>query len=93
MHEVFRLLLFVNKNMEYDVAARILKLAMDGAGKLNETAQLARDSCSPSEFATWQAAIGKAMGAIYIELIDRVFREHPSLIPAEFDNEWERSLS
>lgn len=87
MHEGFGLSVLVSNTMEYEVAARVLRLAMDASGKLNEAAQLARNSCSASEFVTWQAATGRAMGAIYIELIDRIFREHPSLIPPEFNNE------
>lgn len=63
-------------------SAQVLLAAIRRAGDELMTAFVAvKKNESPEEFARWQTAMGRSMGAIYDQLLEPLLAEHPDITP------------
>jgi hypothetical protein len=67
--------------MKAETAASVTALALRVTGDLNELAREIQASEPEDEFKRLRGAIGRAIGAIYFEVLEPTFQEHPDLIP------------
>jgi hypothetical protein len=68
-------------DMKAETAARLTELALRVTGDFNEMAKEIEAREPADEFKRLRGAIGRAMGAIYFEILEPTFQEHPGLIP------------
>ena len=71
--------------MKKKFAAKVTKELLESTARLDETLGFIKANCSDEEFRKYRHAVGVAMGEIYLELLEPLFKEHPSLIPASWD--------
>jgi hypothetical protein len=67
--------------MDKQTAAQIRELLLECAGKVDESIGLMQKSSSQDEFQEYRRAAGRIMGAIYFEVLEPIYREHPDLQP------------
>jgi hypothetical protein len=66
--------------MAPDVANRVNALLCDASGLLDESVQVVKDSCPKEEFERYRLAVGKIMGAMYLDLMSPlIYTDHPDL--------------
>jgi hypothetical protein len=63
------------------VAADVLKELESVRNQLNGTLRTIQLNCDCEEFKRFRAEIGKIMGAIFLDLVEPIYCEHPNLIP------------
>ncbi|MDI1446316.1 hypothetical protein [Polyangium sp. 6x1] len=71
--------------MKRDVAEAINKLMLEYGAKLDESVRIVMESCSPSEFESYRAAVGQIMGTMLVDVMNPIYREHPDLKPPQLD--------
>ncbi len=71
--------------MKKEFAAEVTKDLIEISARLDKTAGFIKANCSDEEFRTYRHAVGVAMGEIYLAILEPLFKEHPSLIPADWD--------
>ena len=69
--------------MDIEVAEKLSRLMIRLSSNLNESVAYVRDTCSEVEFESYRTTVGKVMGDIYLEIEEKIWREHPSLRPEE----------
>ena len=69
--------------MQLQVARQVLALMLEYSGKLDQSIQLVKDSCTEQEFLDYREAVGKIMGEMCVEIMWPIFKEHPDLEPDE----------
>jgi hypothetical protein len=62
-------------------AEAVSKLMLEYGAKLNDSVRIVMEKCSEEEFHTYRLAVGKVMGAMLIEIMNPIYREHPDLKP------------
>lgn len=67
--------------MQRDLASDIIALMREYSYKLDESARLVRERCSEEEFKRYRIAVGGVLVAIYSDIMDPIFKEHPDLEP------------
>ena len=66
----------MNKN-----SASVLLGAVQGAGdQLMAALHEIQGDLSPEDLARWKEAVGRSMGALYKELLEPIYQEHPDLV-------------
>jgi hypothetical protein len=65
------------------VAENVSKLMLDCGARLDESVALVGSKCSADEFAAYQQAVGKIMCDILFEVLNPLYKAHPSLKPPE----------
>jgi hypothetical protein len=72
--------------MKAETAEKVTALGLRVSGELNELL-LEIQACEPEEeFKRLRSTIGRAMGAIYFEILEPTWQEHPTLIPDDLRN-------
>jgi hypothetical protein len=71
--------------MDADTARLVVDAAMRSSAQLQELLPRLKEKCSPQEYDTYLKAIATAIAEISLEVMDRVFHEHPAL-EAEVDD-------
>lgn len=67
------------KNLE--VARQISNLMVDISRRLNSSILDVERECSSEEFKAYRRAVGSILGEILLEVMNPVYKEHPSLKP------------
>ena len=67
----------MNESVAREVGARVLEIGR----LLDETAALVVASSSKEEADAYKQSIGKVLGELLLEVINPLYREHPSLRP------------
>lgn len=65
------------------VAKQISDLMLDCGGKLDKSVALVGDKCSSEELQLYRRAVGRIMGEILLEVLNPLYKMHPSLRPPE----------
>ena len=73
--------------MERKMAEQIVALVNGYIDQLIATLEPVEHEVSAEEFAAYKRGVAKAINALDTEIVQRVAREHPDLIPAEDDAE------
>jgi hypothetical protein len=71
--------------MKEEVAEKLSVLLLQINAKLNDSVALVRDTCTNEEFETFRTEIGKIMGGLFLEVAERLYREHPLLRPEQLN--------
>jgi hypothetical protein len=71
--------------MDAKVAEAISLLMMRINSNLNDSVAYVRDHCDPDELQWYRREVGKIMGAVILDVEERLWAEHPSLRPQELD--------
>ena len=71
--------------MDRTVAEGLSILMMQIGANLDQSVAYVRDHCSKEEFEAYRTEVGKIMGAIYLDIEEKLYREHPSLRPEALD--------
>ena len=67
--------------MNENVAAEILKKLEAVRSDLNESLRQVQQQCDEREFKRFRTEIGKIMGALFLDVVGPIYKEHPTLIP------------
>jgi hypothetical protein len=76
----------VDAEMKRDVAEAISKLMLEYGAKLDDSVRLVMESCSQPELESYRAAVRQIMGTMLLDVMNPLYREHPDLKPAEFED-------
>jgi hypothetical protein len=71
--------------MDKELAAEVVANLMKVGACLDQTVALIKEKASANELTTYRPAFGTAMGELYLEVLEPILREHPSLIPPGWD--------
>ena len=71
--------------MQSEHAATVTKELIETSARLDGTLSFIKANCSDEDFRKYRRAVGVAMGELYLEILEPLFKEHPSLIPANWD--------
>jgi hypothetical protein len=66
-------------------ARQISELMIEFSGRLDSSLIAVRESCSPEEFKTYRRAVGKILGEMLLEVMNPLYKQHPSLEPPGFE--------
>ncbi len=67
------------------IAYQISQLMLDIGSKLDESVLMVKEQCSEEEFQAYRRAIGGIMGAILLDVMNPIYKEHPLTKPKELD--------
>ena len=73
--------------MDIKVAEALSLLMMRINSNLNDSVALVRDACSAEDLQWYRREAGKVMGALCLDIEERLWVEHPSLRPREMDGD------
>ena len=71
--------------MDIKVAEALSLLMMRINSNLDDSVALVRDKCSAQDLHWYRREIGKVMGALCLDIEERLWAEHPGLKPREMD--------
>ena len=71
--------------MERKMAEQIVALINNQIDQLISTLEPVEDAVSAEEFAAYKRGIAKVIAAFDAEIIERIAREYPDLVPADDD--------
>jgi len=69
--------------MQKEVAEEILALMLEYSGKLDQSTQRVKDTCTEQEFVRYRRAVGTVMGEMHMGIMLPIFNEYPDLEPDE----------
>jgi hypothetical protein len=69
--------------MHLEFATELNRELLDIEGRLNEALRTIQENCSEAEFKRYQLAFGKVMGTLFLDVLEPIYQEHPSLTPPE----------
>lgn len=75
--------------MDSNVAERLSILMLRTSAHLDQSTAFVHDTCSKEEFEAYRAAVGRIMRAIYLDIEEKIFAEHPQLRPKTLDGPYE----
>jgi hypothetical protein len=67
--------------MEIDLARKVSSEMQDIQGRLRAALTAIRDGCPDEEFKRYRFGFANAMASIFLEVLEPIFKEHPSLEP------------
>jgi hypothetical protein len=67
--------------MDIKVAEALSLLMMRINSNLNDSVALVRDKCSAEDLHWYRREVGKVMGAVYLDIEEKLWAEHPGLKP------------
>jgi hypothetical protein len=73
--------------MNIDLATEICTEMLDIGARLNEKLRSIRDNCPDEEFRKYRMGFANAKASIFLEVLEPIFKEHPSLEPAYLKRE------
>lgn len=65
-----------------ETAKYVSELMLDISGRLDESVAKVNKTCSPAEDSVYRRAVGGILGKILLEVLNPLYREHPSLKPS-----------
>jgi hypothetical protein len=75
--------------MDIEVAEALSLLMMRINSDLDDSVALVRDKCNAEDLQWYRREIGKIMGAVYLDIEEKLWAEHPRLRPREMDGSYE----
>ena len=75
--------------MDIKVAEALSLLMMRINSQLNDSVALVRDRCSAEDLQWYRREVGKVMGAVCLDIEEKLWAEHPDLRPRELDGNYE----
>ncbi len=70
---------------DVEVARDISNLMVEFGARLNDSLFPVMEKCSPEEFQAYRRAVGKIMGEMVLEVMNPLYKQHPSIKPKEMD--------
>jgi hypothetical protein len=67
--------------MTIDLATKISSEMLEIGTRLNAALTSIKENCSEQEFKQYRFGFGNAMGSIFLEILEPIFKEHPTLEP------------
>jgi len=67
--------------MEFEIAKQVNTLMLELSARLDASVKLVMETSDSEEFHRYRQAIGKIMGAVYLDVLSPLYAEHPSLTP------------
>jgi hypothetical protein len=67
------------------VARQISDLMIEISGRLDASIVTVEENCSSEEFKIYRRAVGSILGEILLEVMNPLYKEHPSLKPPGFE--------
>lgn len=67
--------------MDEKTSREVLEALLACLRELDKAIEFAAAQAEPEEFRRFRALAGRAMGLIFVELIEPIYREHPILQP------------
>ena len=67
--------------MTDETAAKLVLYLQAANAELARAVQLVKDECSADEFEAWRMRLAEVLGALFIDVLDPLYRERPSLAP------------
>lgn len=71
--------------MKIEVAKQISDLMLCYGKKLDESVIVVKGNCSEEEYLNYKKAVGKIMGYMLVDIMNKIYIEHPSLKPDELE--------
>jgi hypothetical protein len=69
-----------------ETTARLVsELMIDIVSRLDASTAMAEEVCPPEEFKVYRRAVGGVIGEIVLEILNPLYKAHPSLKPAEME--------
>ncbi|HEX4267793.1 MAG TPA: hypothetical protein VHY36_07905 [Steroidobacteraceae bacterium] len=65
------------------IAKQISDLMLEFGARLNESVLLVKNGCSEEELDVYRSAIGEIMGNMLTEIMNPLYKRHPTLKPKE----------
>ena len=69
--------------MNLEFATKLSVELLDIEKRLNEALRTVQQNCNEEEFKYYRLAFGNVMGTLFLDVLDRLYKEHPSLTPLE----------
>lgn len=67
--------------MDSVTAAKLANFLSDANEQLGLAVRLLKDSCNEEEFEAWRHRLANVIGALFLDGLDPLYREHAKLIP------------
>jgi hypothetical protein len=67
------------------VARQVSDLMVEISGRLNNSIVTVEEKCPSEEFEAYRRAVGAIMGEILLEVMNPLYKEHPTLKPSGLD--------
>jgi hypothetical protein len=68
-----------------ETAKQVSDVMLDVSSRLNQSIILVQDTCSAEEFKDYRRSVGAVMGEILLEVLNPLYKQHPSLKPKGLD--------
>jgi hypothetical protein len=65
------------------VAKEALSLLENANGLLNKSLALVQEKSTPEEYVAFRGAMAQVLGRLFFLVMEPIYRQHPSLAPAE----------
>jgi hypothetical protein len=75
--------------MDIKVAEALSLLMMRINANLNDSVAYVRDNCTDEELHWFRREVGKIMGAVYLDVEEKLWAEHTELRPREMDGPYQ----
>ncbi len=69
-----------------DTAKQISELMHDVFRRLDESTHLVKSTCSAEDFAVYNKAVGRVLGAVVMDLMEPLYDDNPALKPSNWDS-------
>jgi len=73
--------------MKYDLAKELNAKMLQHTHELNRFLLVIQDECAAEEFQHYRMAVGKILGYMFLDIMEPIYKEFPSLEPPEFKDE------
>ena len=77
--------------MKHHIAEQVLATLHDASRKLNNMLWIVLNKCTKEQFDAYRRGVGGAMGYLFMDILEPIFREHPDLEPEELKGKYEES--
>lgn len=67
--------------MHIDIAKQVLEIAWKCSGELNWSVAIVQESADEADLDWYRKAVARVMGELFTEIMMKVYREHPELVP------------
>jgi hypothetical protein len=69
----------------HDLAERLNDLLLEVNGRLVDSINIVRESCSAEEYALYGVMVGRIINSIFQDILEPIYEEHRDLKPAQLD--------
>ncbi len=73
--------------MDRATAGRVEELLRHVTKELDDSIGIVMEASPPDEFQSYRRLAGDLMGAIFLDILQPIYREHPDLTPPELRSE------